>query len=351
MSKMNKQIVIARVKVIQKSFGLENKDFSLLLDIDQEKLEKFYNGEKNLSNKELEELSKNSGRSLEWIMGGGDTTATKELGVEEEGPFAENLQESTSSIGHKTILYMVISILVGFALAAAWAFLVQPYLSKQEAKKELLSISANHNDIIALNTNLYPYLGENKLDLSTDQKGLGIESIEDPASFIFGNGKRISQTLEVFMDFSEQKSRDFILANQIVLKNSIEKGEIILKVYPLIGDSPYAIYSTEALSEGFYLSPENSWTFFIELLKKSAEIKSDNRDTIINSIINVANNAGIPEIDAVSIARGTFVSWLISGSEATDIEGKPLPVVKLDGKTLDITNNFEELRSAIENGL
>lgn len=227
----------------------------------------------------------------------------------------------------KTLLLGVSAgLLIGVVAALVLLFVVQPLQAKKVANNALENLGVERGSVVATNTELFPFEGDNPLDLKTPQKGLGINKITEPPAFIFGDS---GKTLEVYADFGGQRSREFFLVNQNLLSSMISSGQLTLVVYPVVGDNPYDIYAAEAIGEAFVLAPEQAWDFFIETLKNGAEVSS--RDDILNSLTNLGIKFDIP-LDAISLNNGTLASWILSGvSHST---GKTVPSLLLDGQSL-----------------
>lgn len=221
---------------------------------------------------------------------------------------------------------MIISIGLALGVSASllYVFLLQPFILKLEANKKLSDLGSPRDSVVASNTEVFDYDGENPLQLNTDQKGLGSAEITEPASLNFGKNGR---TVEVWADLGSQAGRDFFLVNQTILETMLKSRKINLQIHPVIGKDPYGMYSAEALSESFVLNPDKSWEFFLEVLKNGAEVET--RDDILNSITNIATKLGI-NIDAASINNGTFVSWLMTADEG--LQHKQLPYILIDGE-------------------
>lgn len=233
-------------------------------------------------------------------------------------------------------------VLIGVLAALLIVFIIQPMTATKNANSRLEELGVSKGSVVAANTNLFPFEGENPLDLKTEQKGLGETSITTPPAFIFGKSGKV---LEVYADFSNQRVRDFFLVNQNLLESMISRGNLTLKIYPIISSNPYSLYSAEALGESFVMAPEKAWEFFLEVLKKGAEVES--RDDVLNSLTNIGTALGI-NIDAASINNGTLASWILSSSK--DEVPETLPTLILDGSPIsdDITiTNTEEMKGAL----
>lgn len=253
------------------------------------------------------------------------------------------------------IKYIGITI-IGIILALVLAFITNKWLETNSAKDNLNNITNSSGTITAYNNKILLFTDGQKIEnTNIEQKALGVNNTATtPASFIFSNGKNNENKKQVkaYLDFSEQRSRDFILMNQDLLKNMIQAGTIDLKIYSIPTGNGFSIFSSEALAEAFVTYPDKSWNYFISLMKASAELENNvSADEIVEKIVDLAKENKIDSISEESIHNGTFSSWILSVSDDPFLKtGTLLPEV-FAGETplADIINinDSDELREAI----
>lgn len=253
---------------------------------------------------------------------------------------------------------VLISLVVGAVLAVIAAFLLNGYLLNRSAKMDLLNINKNLGSITAFNDELLLFTEGQVIEKTNiEQKGLGKHGeLTRPASFIFSNNVKNEEKkiIRAYLDFSEQRSRDFILLNQDLLKNLVEKGIIDLHIYSIPTGNAFSIYASEALAEAFATSPGSSWDYFIDLMKASAELERDkDHEDTVERIVELAEKNNIDEIDEDSVLNGTFGSWLLTVAEDPFLShGVLLPelfVGEVPVSDIVNINNSEELKKIILN--
>ena len=276
--------------------------------------------------------------------------------IEEDVSTDVDSVESGNASKKKLVISAIIAFVVAAVLGVVYATFVVPAMKNNEAKSILSGIGLKSGDIVALNTELVTFKGQSIAKTNVNQKSLAQESgiSEDSAVFVFGNGKSSEnkKTVDVYIDFNSQKSRDFILVNQEVLKGMVESGSINLRVHPVPQGSAFSMYAPEALAESFAVAPSRSWSLFIDLLKLSAILDTNKTDEILELIVEKAEENGIKDISAESIANGTFASWIITvGDDPQLATGYYPPIVYVDGSevNLDVVNlnNPDSFRRAI----
>lgn len=234
-------------------------------------------------------------------------------------------------------------LIVGVVLAVALAFLVQfvitPSLTNRDAQNVLDGLKNSHGAITAVNTDMVTFQGQKIENANVKQKALAVgEVVTTPAGFVFGNGKSMpnAKVVEVYLDFSNQRSRDFLLMNQNSLRGMVENGTVILKVHPVPNGNAFTMYSAEAVAESFVTSPELSWDYMMELMRLAAVVKTDSADDVVGEISKTAKELGVPDVDANSIKNGTFASWIVSvGNDPRLKTGYYPPLVYVNGQILD----------------
>lgn len=242
------------------------------------------------------------------------------------------------------------------ALALLVFFVVQPRLAETSAQEQLDQLTDARGAIMPANRELVTFTGQKVESANAEQKALGSGgSATEPSGFIFTNGKSgDKKRLDIYVDFAQQTSRDFLLLNQDVLRGLVEGGAVDLYIHPIPGGTTFSMYGPEAVAEAIYYAPEDSWNYLITVLKLSAEIQSEGleNDEIAKALAKRAKEAGIGGIDQDSIQNGTFASWLLSiGNDSKVAAGLTLPALYVDDQAVDTTqldlNDSDALRRYI----
>lgn len=253
------------------------------------------------------------------------------------------------------VKYISVTI-IGIILAIVLAFLTNNWLQTKAARNEISTAINLSGTVTAYNDELLLFTtGQIIENTNIEQKALGKNGeVTKPASFIFSNGKKSDKkkTVRAYLDFSEQRSRDFILLNQELLKTMIGNGAIDLQIFSIPTGNAFSIFSSEALAEAFVTQPDKAWTYFVNLMKASAELENNtNAEDMVKRIVEIAKDNKITEIDEDSILNGSFSSWLLTVSEDPFLTtGTLLPEVFVGNTALvDIINinDSDQLRKAI----
>lgn len=250
---------------------------------------------------------------------------------------------------------LVILIIGAVIISFVGAIVYYNYSLNNKANKELANVLSMKAPVSAWNDELLIFTtGQIIENTNIEQKALGRNGeVTTPARFIFSNGKgKNPKTVKAFLDFSEQRSRDFILINKDLLQGLIEGGVINLEVYSIPAGRGYSIFSTEALAEAFVSEPDKAWEYFIELMKLSAELESNvSADEMVERIAETAHKVKINQIDEDSIWNGSFTSWILTVGEDPFLQtGVLLPEVMVNNEAIaDIINinDTEALRRVI----
>jgi len=238
----------------------------------------------------------------------------------------------------KMSLFAIFGTIGAILLAILVHFVVSPLVAESKAQDFLDSLTNFSKDITLENSDVLVLNSQTVDNASFDNKALGVGSdVTYPASFIFTNGSSSSgKTVEVFVDFAEQQSRDFILQNQISLKALVESGTITLKVYITTSNGALSIYAAEAFAEGASAQPNMAWDYFIQLLKTSATVVTDDSGVISEQLVNSAQSFGISTVTSDSISSGSFVNWLLTVGNDPRLNGNVhLPLIYVDDVMVD----------------
>lgn len=234
--------------------------------------------------------------------------------MSDQNPETDAPAELTDSTRRKlklavSFLAAILAVLLG---VLAW----QHYSTKGDSQAALDAIADSQGAITALNTDLVTYEGQKLESANVEQKGLaqGKELTDSPA-FIFTNGKSNPdrEVLDFYFDFSDQRSRDALIANSISLRALVESGMVELRLHPLFGGRAYSVYASEAMAEIFAADSNLAWDSLMALLRNAPVLSvSDSNDEIIQGIVSGVEAQGVTAVDEESIRNGTFATWLIS---------------------------------------
>jgi hypothetical protein len=256
-----------------------------------------------------------------------------------------------------------IGVILAAGAAFGYVFAIDPMIQKSEATKELSEAFERKGPITAVNTEAILFVGEGDApnsELSKSQKALSSNGIAtSPAAFTFSNGKDLKdkKSLDIFLDFSSQRSRDFFVINQAIIRNMVESGQIDLNIHPVPTGSAFSVYAPQSLAETFVSYPEKSWSAFIELMKLSATLDEKGlteTDAVLKEIEKSNKNQGFSSITGETIISGTFASWILTVSDDPRLyNGSGLPSLYLNGGIIDDSvveiNNSTTLKNYIKN--
>lgn len=257
--------------------------------------------------------------------------------------------------GTRIAVFAVVGVVLSVALAIVVQFFAIPAFINHQKGNEMSDLIAQRGSITVANTNMVTFAGTKIKNVNVNQKALSTAPGGEAAKgFIFTNGKpsQSRKNVEVFVDFSSQRSRDFLILNAKNLRTMVENGVIQLDVIPLPTGNVFNLYAAEAISESAATSPEKAWDLTIELLRLSASVNTNKAADIVKMVAETAKTQGINSVDEASIKNGTFTSWLVSLSNDSRLKvGFYPPLVYVDNKLIDSEkvnlNDGDELRNAI----
>lgn len=230
----------------------------------------------------------------------------------------------------KIVSILVAGTLVAGAAAAGYTFAIEPLFEKKTAERTLVDAVASHGSIRGYNTSSVDFKGEGPAPTTSgsNQKSLSVGSTAtNPAAFIFTNGKSTSGTpVDVYLDLSAQRSRDFIVLNNSALRNLVESGEIQLRIHPVPTNNKFSVYSAEALAEVFGKSPDRAWDYLLELLKASVVLDQSptgtQEDEVLSAVVGSTYKVGINGISANTIKSGAFASWILTVADDPKVQNQ-----------------------------
>lgn len=256
----------------------------------------------------------------------------------------ENQESSPVMSRRKIVSILVAGTLVAGAAAAGYTFGIEPLFEKKAAERTLVDAVANHGSIRGFNSSSVDFKGEGPAPKvsTSNQKSLSVGSTAtNPAAFIFTNGKSTSGTLvDVYLDFSAQRSRDFIVLNNRALRNLVESGDIQLRIHPVPTTNKFSVYSAEALAEVFEKSPDRAWDYLLELMKASVVLDQSptgtQDDEVLSAVVGSAAKVGINGITVNTVTSGTFASWILTVADDPKVQNQfGLPAIYKNDELVD----------------
>ena len=248
-----------------------------------------------------------------------------------------------------------LSIFGAILLGYLTVFVFIPMVTNIDAKNRI------NNSVIgemqAVNTELTVFTGQKIENANTDQKALSQNGVAtNPPGIVFGNGKTTDpqKKVVIYLDLSDQRSRDFLLINQMVLKRAVLSGEISVKIVFVPKGDPITIYSAEAVSESANTTPKATWDFMLSLVKFAASGPDLSNKELVAKIEELAKNNNVVDVDSEGILNGTFASWILSvGNDDILSKGYYTPLILVNGKTVDTStvnvNDSTEFSNFLKN--
>jgi hypothetical protein len=231
--------------------------------------------------------------------------------------------------------------MVAIMLAAAVQLIILPNRDQSKSQQKLEALKNTVGPAQPYNKTLIDFKGETVEGTNIEQRALSDgKEATTPARFIFTNGKKnVNKPIkvEVFLDFSSQRSRDLLLMNRNNLTAMVENGTIELEVYPVVTENPFSFYAPEALAESIYTTPDRAWSFMFELMRLSATVDTNSKETA-TYIEETSKSIGIKDVNSESIKNGTFASWLLTPQTDPRVgSGLILPAIFKNGVEIDTT--------------
>lgn len=234
----------------------------------------------------------------------------------------------------KAVALVVLIVIIPVSLGAFLHFQVIPRFSDSpKFGTELVP-----GDVRATNSEMVVFEGQVLENANINQKALATNgTATNPPGIVFGNGSLAPKKVEIYIDVNAQASRNFVLMNSESLQYMVESGAIELTVRPFVGSTVFSMYGAEALMEAATLSPENTWEYFIGVLKlsASAQEKELKQDEIAQALGKLATKTDIDGIDQESIQNGTFSSWLLSLGNDPNLGKMSVPGLVINGSVVD----------------
>ena len=100
--------IIVRIKELQRSLNLNNKQFSELIDVSKYNLSKYYNGSLNITKATINAIVANTGANKEWLLTGKGEMRVKSPRAYPEPGTVSTAAEPALSYGYREKYYEVL---------------------------------------------------------------------------------------------------------------------------------------------------------------------------------------------------------------------------------------------------
>lgn len=253
-----------------------------------------------------------------------------------ENNLSDEIEYTKKGFFKQPIILFTLTVVLSIILAVAFFFAKTSLFPDSDFntfgsnKEQIIGVNNSvgefiSEDVIAENDNQEPDApkdeespsldDENKENVEKTYYALGLNQTQTtPASFNFStkNVKPNAKNLDVYLDFSNQQSRDFFMINKNVLQGLVSTGQLNIRVYIIPNDNAINAYSAEALALSFSENSENSWELLYELLENSATEKSMDADEIRENIAKKAQDVQYKNVTSEEIQKGLFSQWLLT---------------------------------------
>lgn len=264
----------------------------------------------------------------------------------------------TKQRSRHVIIFAVCSLLFS-VLAACGVFYVQRYvLPKNHAHNALESIHASKGDIVPAAVTLKTFTGQRLEGATAKQKSLvatGYPESEKSAEFVFTPEypDDNTKTIDLYVSFGSQVSRDFMLINQKNFEGLLTSGQAVVKIHPVPGGSMFSMYGAHTVADCLAQSPEHAWQLMFDLMKASAKASDMvDKEEIQELIVSTAHESGFADVRAESLNEGRFGSWLLAVGDDANLQNTfAPPILVVDGRKVQPSvvnyNNPDEVLQAI----
>lgn len=292
----------------------------------------------------------------------GNTETTEDVDAQGEDSgrlrIDDTIEREERSLMRKSLFGLAIIGSIG--LGVGGAFLYDSYQRDQDAVTELAEFAESRGELTLVNSDVVEYDSGGEGDSYALGVGSAVGGGDAPdfGTFIIGNeNEEFDRTVNLYLDYADPRSRDFLFMNQHMLQTLVENGQIELRIHPVPSSHPYSMYAAEALSQVAHRHPESFWSVSTSLLQLNDEVSSIDEEVsasvfgdMIENELNRYHN--IEDIDQELIVEGMFFDWLgnISEDDMLTSGGVP-PIIYSDGQLLDNESYYEpeELRENIVN--
>ncbi len=236
---------------------------------------------------------------------------------------------------------LVSAVVVAVAAALLATFVVSPLVSQHRAESQLSGLSAQSGTIGPVNTTVSDFTGT-VISGTKDQRALTDgQTGKDAGVFVFSNGKSVSgrRTVDVYVDFSSQFSRNFFAVNAAYFQSMVDGGSIELKVHPVPSSYPLSVYAPEALAESFVTSPGSSWTYLSSLMKLPDASTATDATSALQMVAAAAKTSDVSGVSEQTVKNGAFSSWVYAVSTDSRLKvGFYPPIIYTNNKLIDTSS-------------
>jgi hypothetical protein len=247
---------------------------------------------------------------------------------------AESAKEPLLS--KKALIITAITVpLLAIAMAFVAFFVINPQIENKRANDTLIELWNNAGNVTLLNTEQTTFTGQSLPSANVEQKALTGSGVNASSGvFAFNNGKDVEnrKTLDVYLDFGSQASRDFFAYNQSMLTSMIRSGQVEVRIHPVPTGSPLSMYAPETLAEVASVQPNKVWDLVLETMKIGPTLQDGTPQETAEAITTMLGNEMITDIEPGDVSDGTFSSWILAvGDDENLSTGYYPPVVYLNG--------------------
>lgn len=275
------------------------------------------------------------------------TGATGEtLEKQEQVPIEDDVSDS------KRRIFLSLGVVGALLLGGAGAYGYEHFSQNNQAQTQLQEAIDARSDISAINTDVMDYSG------GDDSYALGVGGAGNhPSSgaFVFGSEQgEYNRVVDVYIDYSNTRSRDFFFANNAMLRGLIESSEVQLRLHAVPSDHPYSMYAAETMAQVFNMHPEKAWEVHISLLQLSEEIlemDEPSREDMLSAIESELERFhDISDVDTELIMDGMFTDWITATGSDSRLQANAYPPLVYSNGQLVNTDTYytpDELRGNI----
>lgn len=231
---------------------------------------------------------------------------------------------------------VIVSVFAGIGFGLGAHFYVLPTYYTYQAQKELNEKinSLKKGSVKAYFAKIEEFKGEaiegttpKQVKLATKIKG---SFDKDGAVFEFFDKESVEKygisTLDLFIDFSNVASRDFLAVNSPILERFIKTEGLVVRVHPIPNNHPMSMLIPEAVAQSIAEDSSLSWNFMVKLNKNTKGFETDDSISLANSIASEVDEFGY-KISAKSILHGAYSSWIYENSKNETLKLKSAPII------------------------
>lgn len=255
----------------------------------------------------------------------------------------------------KLIKIAALSAALAIALAVA-VFTLGNVQKASDARLALSSIASG--EVVPAKVAVKTFSGQNLPGATVEQKALVSPSNGESAkaavfTFTGSEPKEDGRIVDVFINFGDHQSRDFMLINEKMFTSLISSGSITFRVHPILGGSSFSVYAAHTVADSLAVEPESSFNLIFDLLRAShkASDLTDNKQ-VQALVVETAKDSGFTKVKAQSLDEGRFAAWLLAVGDLPQLQNTfAPPILVVDGNKVQPEsanyNNPQEVYQAI----